>query len=35
MKAIEIKNISKTFGKLQAVSDLSLDIPEGAWVYRS
>ena len=30
MNAIEIKNISKTFGKLQAVSELTLDVPEGA-----
>jgi len=30
MNAIEIKNISKTFGKLKAVSELTLDVPEGA-----
>ena len=30
MKAIEIQNVSKSFGRLQAVSELTLDIPEGA-----
>ena len=30
MKAVEIRNISKTFGKVTAVDDLSLDVPRGS-----
>ncbi len=30
MRAIELQNVSKTFGKTRAVQDLNLDIPQGA-----
>jgi ABC-2 type transport system ATP-binding protein len=30
MSAIELRSVSKTFGAHPAVSDLSLDVPEGS-----
>jgi ABC-2 type transport system ATP-binding protein len=30
MNAVEIRNITKTFGKVTAVDDLSLDVPQGS-----
>ncbi len=30
MKAVEIRNVTKTFGKVTAVDDLSLDVPRGS-----
>ncbi len=30
MNALEVRNLSKSFGKLQAVKDVSFEIPEGA-----
>ena len=30
MNALEVRNLSKTFGKVEAVKDVSFEIPEGA-----
>ena len=35
MALLEVKNLTKNFGGLTAVGDVSMELNEGGWAYRT